>query len=623
MGKAFATELAHVDRTLEWAADQDVQSLVRFLQVAGRYPLVAVGSGGSLSAAYLAALLHRDAYRQVSVPTTPLEVLLGQSGIAAACPLILSASGRNRDVVECAKSCIAAEVPALAALSTVTGGRLCRELKAFPRSYVLETDVPGGRDGFLATNSLVATMALLLRAYGHQPLTHLPNASIDSTVLAGRDSLLVLHGGWSTPAAMDLESKFSESAVASVHVSDYRNFGHGRHLWLHRRRDESAVVALVSPQTARLAERTLRCLPKEAAVLIIETQHDGPVGSLDLTLQGFRLVEELAGAQGVDPGRPRVPDFGRRLFHLPPAVPKERVRRLWPAPVERKLGIEGAGMPGMARAYRLAMVQFVKRISGADIGAIVLDYDGTLCETASRYDPLPEAIINEVARIIDLGVRVGIATGRGKSARDAFRRQLTETKWASVTMGYYNGSDIAELQSVDAPEPGPVDPHLIRLNKVLKRDPFIATTASIEPRASQTSVTPLAECDFGTIASRLDCLAASIAPPRLDVLRSAHSVDVLAPGTTKKAVVDVVRESVSPRDVVCIGDQGDWPGNDFYLLSEPLSLSVDSVSPLLQTCWNLAPPGERGPVVTLRYLKAFKSDGVGVHFDVEELMRDS
>ena len=56
--------------------------------------------------------------------------------------------------------------------------------------------------------------------------------------------------------------------------------------------------------------------------------------------------------------------------------------------------------------------------------------------------------------------------------------------------------------------------------------------------------------------------------------------------------------------MLIVGDRGRWPGNDYELLREPYSLGVDEVSVDPSTCWNLASPGQRGPSVTLEYLKA-------------------
>ena len=91
----------------------------------------------------------------------------------------------------------------------------------------------------------------------------------------------------------------------------------------------------------------------------------------------------------------------------------------------------------------------------------------------------------------------------------------------------------------------------------------------------------------------------------LTVLQSNHSIDILAPGVSKQVLVDKLKEYSNPNksaSVLCIGDKGRWPGNDFALLREPCSLSVDEVSSDPETCWNLAPSGHRGVQATLHYM---------------------
>ncbi len=62
--------------------------------------------------------------------------------------------------------------------------------------------------------------------------------------------------------------------------------------------------------------------------------------------------------------------------------------------------------------------------------------------------------------------------------------------------------------------------------------------------------------------------------------------------------------------MLCIGDRGCWPGNDFALLNQEFALSSDEVSGSPDTCWNIAPAGHRGVQATLGYLSAlFGKDG--------------
>ena len=85
---------------------------------------------------------------------------------------------------------------------------------------------------------------------------------------------------------------------------------------------------------------------------------------------------------------------------------------------------------------------------------------------------------------------------------------------------------------------------------------------------------------------------------------SSHSIDIIPLDISKTAVVRFV-SSLCERSgaTLCIGDAGEYPGNDFELLSEPYSLSCDQVSADSLTCWNFAPSSLRGVEATLFYLR--------------------
>jgi len=100
----------------------------------------------------------------------------------------------------------------------------------------------------------------------------------------------------------------------------------------------------------------------------------------------------------------------------------------------------------------------------------------------------------------------------------------------------------------------------------------------------------------------------------LTVTRSGHSVDILAPRVSKLNILTGLRERVGTAPVLCIGDRGRWPGKDYELLREPFSLGVDEISVDPGTCWNLAPPGQRGIAVTLDYFKAIEVVEGGLRF---------
>lgn len=72
-------------------------------------------------------------------------------------------------------------------------------------------------------------------------------------------------------------------------------------------------------------------------------------------------------------------------------------------------------------------------------------------------------------------------------------------------------------------------------------------------------------------------------------------------------------------DILSIGDKGQWPGNDFDLLANPFSLSVNEVSGDPTTCWNLAPAGHRGVQATLDYLGCFRTNQGYFYIDLKQL----
>src|SRR5262249_49173963 len=138
-------------------------------------------------------------------------------------------------------------------------------------------------DGFLATNSLLGFTVLLARAYAAefeadaewtctsqilQSLLSEPSEEVAAWQAAtapiwSRPTTVVLYGPSTRAGATDLESKFTEAALGNLQLADYRNFAHGRHHWLAKRGDTSAVLALITDSDRALAERTLALIPRD------------------------------------------------------------------------------------------------------------------------------------------------------------------------------------------------------------------------------------------------------------------------------------------------------------------------------------------------------------------------
>lgn len=59
MAKPYSTEMSKLADTFAWAMASDIAPLRLAVKTAGLSPLLAIGSGGSLTAAHALASLHR------------------------------------------------------------------------------------------------------------------------------------------------------------------------------------------------------------------------------------------------------------------------------------------------------------------------------------------------------------------------------------------------------------------------------------------------------------------------------------------------------------------------------------------------------------------------------------
>jgi fructoselysine-6-P-deglycase FrlB-like protein len=131
----------------------------------GRYPLRAGGSGGSLTAAHAIAYFHQTETHCLAAVSTPLE-LVSENLDARLSNWIFSAGGTNVDVLAAARTLIAREQ--LAVLCGRDDSPLAALCRKHPFVDLLIYESPAGKDGFLATNSLLGFVALLARAYAEE-----------------------------------------------------------------------------------------------------------------------------------------------------------------------------------------------------------------------------------------------------------------------------------------------------------------------------------------------------------------------------------------------------------------------------------------------------------------------
>lgn len=592
MRRPYREEVEELTATYEAVSTlHDVGALARALLL--DRPMVFLGSGGTRAVAELAADLHREASGQAAVAMTPLDYACGPVILRAGICLF-SARGRHPDA---ALAIQAGLKRASCPVVLVT----CREAGDLPSDVaaagVTVHTVPSPADGFLATNSILAMATTVCRAYGFRLPPRLPHLALGS-LPAPRQRCILLFGPGFNAVARDLEARLAETGVRDVQTVDYRNLAHGRHVGLHRNLLTTTLIATVAPTFSQLAERTLAVLPSETDVIRLETELAWPASVLDLLVASMQLAGVAASSVGADPGRPRVPKFGRDLYHLRYSRTLD-IRT--PDPIDRKLGAAGLGRN---RRYVFAQAQrtWIDAMTSIAFKGLVLDYDGTCCTTEGRFSPPPQYVREEVLRLLDAGIHLGIATGRGKSVLADTRGWVPEPFWARLHVGLYNGSvPLTLADDLTFPGPGALAEAALRVEEALSRvEGLIA-----ERRPTQVTVT--APGLLG--AQLLSIIQALLAqPPVLPVkaLASAHSVDLVPSGASKADVLFRISRAAKGQ-VLAVGDQGNVGGNDFELLAAaPTTLSVDQCSGDPTRCWNLDNEGLVGPPLLERYLRALR-----------------
>ncbi len=642
MGKPYAIELRQLKDTYEWSMGIDIRPLARSVKASGNQPLIAVGSGGSFTAADFACSLHQKFVGILSKPLTPMEFVSSPIVLSGNTLLILSAGGTNSDIIAVLKNAVSREPRRCIVLCLREDSPLSRLAETYHFIDLYKYNLPWGKDGFLSTNSLLAFTILLSRAYANSSGgdNYLPPSLEDITrptqaledvitnlynntaTLWDKETLLVLYNPALRSAALDLESKFSEAALGNVQLSDFRNFAHGRHNWIAKRRSKVGVLALFSDEDADLAKRTLKLIPEEVPTSKIKIPGTG----ISVGIASIVIVLHLIGIAGeylnLDPGRPGVPLFGRRIYNLRGLNlgQRDKVSRLESVAIARKN--EGDVYSVQSRPdyefWRKAYKKFRSRLVKTKFTGIVFDYDGTLCEEGNRFTGLKDNVFKYLSTILNHGIVVGIATGRGKSVRGDLRQGLSRNLWKGVHIAYYNGGQIAGLHDDSLPDVSKTTSAVLdELAVVLERHAILRQLAEYEKRPTQISVSPLSQSYSETVFHIIDQIVAL--KSGITTLRSSHSIDILPQGISKSLLIQNMTSLTGSANMLVIGDKGQWPGNDFDLLANPFSLSVNEVSIDPDTCWNLAPPGHRGVQATLDYLACLDMNKGSFVMDLERI----
>lgn len=611
MKPPYRSELEALAATYALALAVDVSELRAALHELGSGPAVFVGSGGSMVLAELAARLHERVCRQPSRACTSLE-LLDLPQLERRGALLFSSSAKHPDAQ---RVLLDFQRGRFAATALVTH-RPAEEVQplASPDTRIVTLDKPVQRDGFLATGSIMQVATQLLRAYREKP--RLPGeVRLDGDEAELRDEVVVLAPPSLMCVAIDIEVRLVESGLASVQVADFRNFAHGRHTGFARRSGRTTVIVLSDAESGPLAQATTAALPSSTDLRYWDSGAPWETAVVQLLARSMQLVAAVGERAAIDVARPTVPAFGRKLYRLPL---RRRVTEQLTGGVERKLLASGAGDDEAGRAlYVQAASEWVEDLDRRRIAGLVLDYDGTVCWTRRRWE-LPDTPLQDaLGRLLERGMVIGFASGRGRSLHADLRRWVPQRRWAQIILGLYNGAVLLRLDEALGELRGPSAWSRAVVGAIDGLPQ--ADRLKVEERGAQVSVAVRSGVLHRERLAPLLRHRLASAGILVHTVSSGHSVDIVQSTSTKLLVADRVEEHAGG-DALSVGDQGQLGGNDYALLARSTAtLSVDRCSAELSSCW-FAGTGERvGPELLVQYLGAlrkrrdgFSCEGLGL-----------
>lgn len=628
----FASKIDGLPGTLDLLRAWDPQPMTAAVAAGRGRNAVAVGSGGSAVVATFFARCRETLFGQTTAVCTPLTLSVTNLDLSNTDVWLFSASGDNGDI---RAAVAAARTRRAAGVHLVTrdgSGRAALMVSDLEQGRVHTFPVADRKDGFLATHSLAGSLGALLlgcdaassNPVGGRLLERLiervqtgglksegPDpASVLASMRRG-DTLVLLADPQLATVSTLIDTSAWEASLCPVQTTDMRNFAHGRHSWLHHCASDTVVLALTGLETRQLWQDIAGRLPQGVRNVAVDHGDCGRFRNAVGAITGLAFIEAIGCGVGIDPGKPGIAGFGRELYNdegLP-----ELVAAIGCGVVQKRSAVFEWDDPDRTEdCLRRVEGERLALLDRAAIGAIVLDYDGTVVASDRREEPPDQSILDELVRLDGCGVRIAVATGRGGSVAEMLRSVLPEAMHARVMVGYYNGGHIQGLD-VDITENPPADDgDVASVVAWIRGGSHLADYGGLRDSGVQASVRLAALVDADGFIADLG-RQEEMTSGRLRAVRSGHSVDVVPAATSKLAVVERIRDKMAAGLIVLtFGDSGEAGGNDHELLRGPNGISVGRVCGSSDGVWALLGTSFRGPAALLRILAAIRSDEDGI-----------
>jgi len=624
----FSAKLDGLIATLELVANKDQTALGRAVSSGKMKPAFAIGSGGSAATAYYFQRCRETVDAAYTCVQTPLEFTLGQEHITDSQVWLFSARGENPDVLAAYESAIARGADTIHIVISCSGSTLEKLSNSAPNVNLHVVPVSDPKDGFLATHSMIAAIFSLLlaadRCSGSEVGTrrsdaflcsarHIFSAANRSTLtsskwqLTDRKTLILLADPRLSAATTVIETSLWETAICAVQTTDFRNFAHGRHVWLAHRGIHTNVIALTGSETQAIWDDLSAVVPDYVTRHTIGFGNAGRFQAALATLEALVVVEQLGRAIGIDPAKPGVGSFARSIYEATSL--QTLSTRLNPSVRQKAASLRLTDDADLKiEDLETFYEHFLNRLATARFEGLVLDYDGTVVATSERWDaPRPE-IIEQLVRLLKAGLQLAIATGRGSSVGRDLRLVIPVEFHSRILIGYYNGTYIQTLEIDIKKVPPQRLPEIENAYAWLCSSGFVKTTGDQKvknSRGQQITASKHGINSMETFNEGFDAYNKKTGS-KLKQVQSQHSVDICLASACKTDVVQAIAEKIGKDEptVLCIGDSGRSGGNDHVLLGSEFGISVGDVCHRAERCWSLFGDTKVGPDALIRIFRA-------------------
>ena len=287
-----------------------------------------IGTGGSFVAASFIAQLISLKNKCPVMPMRPFDFI--RMGFQAPFAVFISNSGKTPDIISAIKYAQNIEIPKIILIS---GNKQLQNLEILrnDKDILLYTGANEDR-GFLSVLG-VFSPCFLSWAVSNQiwsndngyryfnDMYSKAEVKVNNSFyrfkrkldfkVSGRKSI-ILGGGFSWPAMINIESKMVESNFGRPQISEIKDYSHGRFV---SSMDQNVLAIICGmPDDEEYRQFLIDRLKNKNDIIELITDKYGPLGSLELLLQAEHLMKCFAEKENIDISKPKVPRRGLELY---------------------------------------------------------------------------------------------------------------------------------------------------------------------------------------------------------------------------------------------------------------------------------------------------------------------